>query len=85
MSQCREPTRRIVPSDPGAELQNHDADGRQVSDADAGLIADWLKPLAAPAALPKTGDQLPLGQIVLGGLGLVALGIRVRFFARRTA
>ncbi len=57
----------------------------QVTDADASAIASWLATLAAPAALPKTGDQLPLGLIVLSGIGLVALGVGVTLFARRSA
>jgi mono/diheme cytochrome c family protein len=71
----------------------------QVTDADAGQIADWFNTLlkaaaaapaattttAAPAALPKSGDQLPIGLIVVVGLGLVATGIGVRYVARRSA
>ncbi len=57
----------------------------QVTDADAASIAAWLVTLAAPAVLPKTGDQLPLGQIVLVGLVLLAVGAGVRLFARRSA
>lgn len=70
----------------------------QVSDADAGQIADWLKTLAtaapaaattsAPAAtttLPKSGDQLPLGLIVVAGLAMIVTGAGVRYLARHKA
>ena len=41
---------------------------------------------AAPATtLPKTGDQLPLGQFVLAGLALIGLGIVARSVARKSA
>jgi mono/diheme cytochrome c family protein len=64
----------------------------QVTDADATAVADWLKTLvapattaAAPAALPKTGEQLPLAQFVVAGFALVVFGVGVRLFGRRAA
>jgi LPXTG-motif cell wall-anchored protein len=54
-----------------------------VSDAEAGLIADFLAAQVkaatpAPAALPKTGDALNLASLVALGLGLAAGGYALR-------
>ena len=66
----------------------------QVSIAEANQMTDYFKmaiaaapptaPSAAPAAaLPKTGDQLPLAQLALAGLLLIGSGFLVRFIVRR--
>ena len=67
----------------------------QVTDAQAGLVADYLKaqvaavkaaapaaaPAPAPAALPKTGGELSL--LALGGLSLLGLGAGLAIRGRR--
>jgi len=53
-----------------------------------GEIANVLYCLEAPTLLPKTGDITPFGTLPLwlgiGGLLLVALGVRLRHASRRT-
>lgn len=65
----------------------------QVSDAEAGQIADYLKSLApaaapAPETLPKAGGER-LGMwtvlLVLGGLSLLGIGLGVTGLARKRA
>jgi LPXTG-motif cell wall-anchored protein len=67
----------------------------QVSDAEATQIAEYFQAAlaatlaaAAPApttTLPKTGDQFPVGQMLLVGLALVGLAGVAGVFARRYA
>jgi mono/diheme cytochrome c family protein len=53
--------------------------------AAAPAAATAVPAAAAPTALPKSGDQLPVGLLALAGIGLLALGGSFLLFARRSA